>query len=257
MCNHEECAGASLELVAGHQSSITIFSSLVVLARLDLLNDASSNRQRTDLGMNIEDCISAQELSELLGPMKAGTLVPAVGGVLVHGVDFDEIADLSKDDFAALHAFVLAQADDFGRELFLTSFQDFRAFFDWLDTVCHYDQEDAEMSLAAQMPWLAVIYMEIKRSYSYENAATVSLGRMICTTCHEKIFTGKFRSYELPDVYVVQHRACSDHDPQWAVLDKEEDERKAWRRDYVAACREFNAKWNTSALDEEIAQYSV
>lgn len=207
--------------------------------------------------MKIEDCISAAELSELLGPEAPGLLATGVGGVLVHGVDMQSIADLSKESYAALHAFVLDSAADHGGDLFLTSFADFRAFFDWLDTATHYEQEDTETSLAEQMPWLAVIYADLSRHYSYEDAKTVGMGPMICATCREKIVAGQFRAYELTDSYVLQHRACSGHDPQWAVLDKKDSELNAWKRDYAAACREFKAKWNTGALDEEIAQYSA
>ncbi|MGE8063885.1 hypothetical protein [Pseudomonas sp. NPDC089569] len=199
----------------------------------------------------IEDCISLTELSESLAFMK-----PTTRGEIVPQIDFVEIPDISQDEFAKLHAYVLDTIADLGGASFLSTFNSFEGFYDWLDTVEHYEQEDTETSLTSHMPWLALIFIQLSRRYEYVDAKQQKHGPMICSVCRESIREGQFRSHELPDVFVVQHRRCCDHDPMWSVVDKEILDSNTRAAEYLKACKEFQLKWNTTALDDEIARLS-
>lgn len=200
----------------------------------------------------IEDCISLSELSESLAFM-----TPTARGEVVPQIDFVEVRSISKDEFAKLHAYVLGTIADLGGTSFLSTFNSFEGFYDWLDTVEHYEQEDSETSLTNHLPWLALIFIELKRGYQYLDAKQVKHWPMTCSVCGETILEGQYRSHELPDAFVLAHRRCCDHDPLWSVMDKELHGIKAQAAEYVQACKEFQLKWKTTALDDEIARYSA
>lgn len=202
--------------------------------------------------LKINEYITLQDLTELMAPKTA-----IDRGLLVHQFLNDEIADIGEADFAAMRAFVLHSLADIGGQFFISTFAGFSGFFDWLDTAEHYENEDNGTSLAAQKPWLALVYRELSRNYDYTAVEQEPCLNRVCSICGGKVLAGQYRRYELPAVYVVEHRACSEHDPEWAVMDKAEAEKLVWRREYVAACREFQAKWNTDALDEEIHKHST
>ncbi|MDF9778914.1 hypothetical protein [Pseudomonas baetica] len=199
----------------------------------------------------IEDCISLTELSESLAFM-----TPTARGEVVPQIDFVEIPNISKDEFATLHAYVLDTIADLGGVSFLSLFNSFEGFYDWLDTVEHHEQEDTETSLADHLPWLAFIFIDLKRGYQYLDAKQAQHGPMICASCGDQILTGQYRVSEQPEAYVVEHRNCCDHDPSWMLVDKEQRDKKAYAAEYVQACKAFQLKWNTTALDDEIARFS-
>lgn len=200
----------------------------------------------------IEDCISLTELSESLAFM-----MPTARGEVVPQIDFGEIPHISKDEFAKLHAYVLDTIADLGGASFLSTFNSFEGFYDWLDTAEHSEQEDTETSLADHLAWLALIFIELKRGYQYLDAKQEKHWPMICSVCDEAVQDGQYRSLEMPDAFVLEHRRCCAHDPLWSVMDKELHGIKAQAAEYVEACKAFQLKWNTTALDDEIARFSV
>jgi hypothetical protein len=55
----------------------------------------------------------------------------------------------------------------------------------------------------------------------------------------------------------LEHRECCEHDPSWVIVDKEQRDNKVNAAEYVQACKDFQIKWQTTALDDEIARYSA
>lgn len=202
--------------------------------------------------INIEDCIDLKEISAALAFTQ-----PTAPGEAAPLIDYVEIPGISEVEFASLHAYVLEAISDHGGTHFLSMFNSFEGFYDWLDTAEHYEQEDTETSLAEQLPWLAFIFIMLNRGYQYLDAQQQRHGPMTCASCKGQILKGQYRVSELPDAYVVEHRACCDHDPSWMLVDNEERDKKTHAADYVEACKAFRLKWKTTALDDEIAHYSV
>lgn len=63
------------------------------------------------------------------------------------------------------------------------------------------------------------------KHWDYATAPGSSHGFMVCTACHKPITEGQYRVRETEAAYLSQHRACSQNDPKWALLDKEEASR--------------------------------
>jgi hypothetical protein len=83
--------------------------------------------------------------------------------------------------------------------------------------------------------------------HQYHNAATSSAGTMICAACNKPITEGEFRSYKRTKDqdwgYVTHHRACSENDPQWALLDKRRADNEERWNSFVAAVHELAAEY--------------
>jgi hypothetical protein len=62
-------------------------------------------------------------------------------------------------------------------------------------------------------------------SWQYADDATSHHGLMRCCSCGNPI-KGPYRVREKNDAYVTQHRACSEFDPQWAVMDRQAEKRQ-------------------------------
>lgn len=71
-----------------------------------------------------------------------------------------ELADNSLPTFEHMRATILDDLDDEGHELLL-SFAGFEAFYEWLETLYHYSQEDAEQNLEQSKALLEVIYLSL------------------------------------------------------------------------------------------------
>jgi hypothetical protein len=93
-----------------------------------------------------------------------------------------------------------------------------------------------------------------KRYYRYTNAATSSTGIMVCSVCRKAITEGEYRYFDNGDAYINQHRACTESDAQWALMDHQRIEGMARYSKFVAACVEFKAKWGVTELDEYIGE---
>lgn len=71
-----------------------------------------------------------------------------------------QLADNSLPTFEHMRSIILEDLDDDGRELLL-GFADFTAFYDWFETLSHYDQVDAEQSLEQGKALLEVVYLSL------------------------------------------------------------------------------------------------
>jgi hypothetical protein len=59
-----------------------------------------------------------------------------------------------------------------------------------------------------------------KHRWYYADANGCRVGTMICTACRKPIESGLFRYRETERADLPAHRACTEFDPQWAVIDQ-------------------------------------
>jgi hypothetical protein len=91
-----------------------------------------------------------------------------------------------------------------------------------------------------------------KRNYHYTDAARAAIGIMVCSVCRKAITEGEYRYFDNGDAYINQHRACTEDDAEWALMDRQRFEGMIWHSKFVAACIEFKAKWGVTELDDYI-----
>ncbi|WP_213664161.1 hypothetical protein [Stutzerimonas stutzeri] len=78
------------------------------------------------------------------------------------------LEDCSLPSFEHIRSIILDDLDDEGRELLL-SFADFSAFYEWFDTLSHYDQVDTEQSLENVKALLEVVYLSLLAEFLGED----------------------------------------------------------------------------------------
>jgi hypothetical protein len=88
--------------------------------------------------------------------------------------------------------------------------------------------------------------------WRYADAASCKVGLMRCTYCGKRITAGSFRYRETEEAYLPQHRACSENDPKWAELDRENKIRTTRMRDMLTAAKAFREQWKVDDLDDLI-----
>lgn len=79
-----------------------------------------------------------------------------------------QLADSSLPGFEHMRSIILDDLDDDGRELLL-SFVDFTAFYEWFNTLSHYDQVDNEQSLEQGKALLEVVYLSLLAEFLGED----------------------------------------------------------------------------------------
>ena len=79
-----------------------------------------------------------------------------------------QLADSSLPGYEHMRSIILDDLDDDGRELLL-SFADFTAFYEWFDTLSHYDQVDSEQSLERGKTLLEVVYLSLLAEFLGED----------------------------------------------------------------------------------------
>jgi len=79
-----------------------------------------------------------------------------------------QLADISLPGYEHMRSIILDDLDDDGRELLL-SFADFTAFYEWFDTLSHYDQVDSEQSLEHGKALLEVVYLSLLAEFLGED----------------------------------------------------------------------------------------
>lgn len=89
-------------------------------------------------------------------------------------------------------------------------------------------------------------------TYSYTNTRYGRFGAMVCTVCKKEISEGPYRYQETDAAFLVQHRACSRDDEQWAKNDLIEADVRLTYEKKLQAYREFRDNWSEGALDGEI-----
>ncbi len=90
-----------------------------------------------------------------------------------------------------------------------------------------------------------------KRYLNYEYKSNCTHGRMICQICGKKIEHGmSYRWWETSDAYLSEHRSCTEDDPTWKQLDKEEQDVIDWEHSYYKALLEFCNKWGDPDEDD-------
>ncbi|MBB4004439.1 hypothetical protein [Aurantimonas endophytica] len=87
----------------------------------------------------------------------------------------------------------------------------------------------------------------------YENASTSRHGLMVCNVCSQSIDEGDYRCRETEEAYITQHRACSQDDPQWAVLDRQRANHAARQERLAEAATAFIEYWGVVDLSEYAA----
>ena len=95
----------------------------------------------------------------------------------------------------------------------------------------------------------------MKRYDHYESAdGGCKYGDMICTACSKEITSGDFRVRlsEKHDAYQPQHRACSEQDAQWAILDAKRKKASAKEAAYKSACEKFARRWGVPKEEDFI-----
>lgn len=88
------------------------------------------------------------------------------------------------------------------------------------------------------------------KSARYADAATSRVGLMICSACGKHIENGQFRYRETAEAYIPQHRACSEEDPNWARLDREDEKHRQKFQALEKDARDFIAKWGVVDLSD-------
>lgn len=91
-----------------------------------------------------------------------------------------------------------------------------------------------------------------KKNWKYAQAETRKCGTMICTHCKQPISSGDYRYYETEEAFHCQHRACSEQDLTWAMLDKRVVEHIAGLRQKLDEYKTFRDRWDEVALNDEI-----
>lgn len=75
------------------------------------------------------------------------------------------------------------------------------------------------------------------KHWTYTNSLIQTVGSMTCMACGKPIAiiaagnpseTGDYRFRETDDAFLPQHRACSADDPEWAAIDKRQQEYTAF-----------------------------
>jgi hypothetical protein len=84
----------------------------------------------------------------------------------------------------------------------------------------------------------------------YSDAASSRHGLMVCNVCNKPIAEGEYRIRETEDAYITQHRACSEHDPNWEVRDRQRANREAQAERLAVAARAFIAEWGLVDLND-------
>ena len=79
-----------------------------------------------------------------------------------------QLEDSSLPIFDQMRSSVLADLDEGGKELLL-SFPSFSAFYDWLDTLNHYSQEDSSECLEHGKSLLEVVYLALLAEFLGED----------------------------------------------------------------------------------------
>jgi len=90
------------------------------------------------------------------------------------------------------------------------------------------------------------------KKYEYANTSYMRVGKMICTCCNKAIESGDFRYRETTDAFLPQHRECTKEDNNWCRLDNQRKAEIENTQNYLQACLEFQRKWDTCVLDDEI-----
>lgn len=92
------------------------------------------------------------------------------------------------------------------------------------------------------------------KQFYYVNAATVTMGDMICGACRQKIVTGQYRYYDKglgeTERRVLHHRACCADDAGWVKIDQQAEALMKWGADLTRAAQDFYAKWGVTDLSD-------
>ncbi|HCF2447028.1 TPA: hypothetical protein NIA45_004697 [Pseudomonas aeruginosa] len=97
-----------------------------------------------------------------------------------------QLADNSLPSFEHMRNIILDDLDEDGREMLL-GFADFNAFYDWFETLSHYDQVDADQSLEEGKALLEVVYLSLLAEFLGDDQPVTT----------ESDFTRRFFSIEL------------------------------------------------------------
>ena len=92
------------------------------------------------------------------------------------------------------------------------------------------------------------------KHWHYSDVSTSTHGLMVCSACGKRITDGAYRYRETATAYVVHHRACSATDVAWRHLDNAKVVVIHRAQLRLIAYEEFRARWETSALDDEIEE---
>ena len=93
--------------------------------------------------------------------------------------------------------------------------------------------------------------------YSYSRVPGSSHGTMHCGACNKPITEGEYRYYQKTGGHdwrwVTHHRACTVDDPQWAKRDAAQKAVSDRRAALLDACVKLRDEYQTTDLDEVIA----
>jgi hypothetical protein len=92
------------------------------------------------------------------------------------------------------------------------------------------------------------------KTWYYARSPGTRAGLMVCTSCNKPIDDVQFRYHETKEGYRPQHRECSENDPKWKELDKEEEEKLNAAKATLEDLKRIQKRgfWDVSEIIEEI-----
>lgn len=88
----------------------------------------------------------------------------------------------------------------------------------------------------------------------YMKAEGARCGIMLCSNCGKPIASGWYSVKQNPEgeYRAHLHRACSEDDLQWQVIDAHHAQQEEIKKDFIEDCKLFRDKWGIDDLDHYI-----
>lgn len=89
----------------------------------------------------------------------------------------------------------------------------------------------------------------MSKRWTYSDATIQRVSSMVCTVCRQKIVDGAFRFRETEDAYLPQHKACCSDDPEWAAIQRRQNDYAEQRRRSKLALRKYIDEFGEPDID--------